>query len=92
MGARTGKHTILMKLAQGSAHNHRIGIFCGVVRDGVPCNEKHWIPDSTVGWFMHIFSKALHGNGEQYDDMAGEIEPDQVLTMQVDTDAGTLKF
>ena len=34
MGA--GKHTISMKLDQGSADN--ISIFCGVVGDGKPCN------------------------------------------------------
>ena len=31
--------------------------------------------------------------GKEYDDMAaGRIEPGQVLTMQVDTDTGTIKF
>ena len=47
MGAGTGKHTISMKLAKGSAA--LIYILCGVVRDGVPCNEKHYLEKSTVG-------------------------------------------
>ena len=40
MGAGTGKHTISMTLAIGSAAG--MGILCGVVRDGVPCNEGHF--------------------------------------------------
>ena len=35
---------------------------------------------------------ALWGNGKQGDDDAGGINDGQVLTMQVDLDAGTLKF
>ena len=31
-------------------------------------------------------------NDNDCDDMVGEIKPGQVLTMQVDMDAGTLKF
>ena len=34
----------------------------------------------------------LCGNGKQVDDNAGRIKEGQVLTMQVDLDAGTLKF
>ena len=34
----------------------------------------------------------LHGNGKEHHDRAGTIEPGQVLAMQVDMDAGTLKF
>ena len=47
MGAETGKHTISMNLAQGSAY--RMSILCGVVTDGAPCNEDHWRPESIVG-------------------------------------------
>ena len=46
MGAGTGKHTISMKLAQGSAD--RMSTFCGVVRDGAPCNEWHGMRESTL--------------------------------------------
>ena len=90
MGAGTGKHTISMKLAQGSADYTEI--YCGVVRDGAPCNDYHFDPDSTAGWFMNNGNGSLYGNGKQADDKAGEIESGQVLTMQVDMDAGTLKF
>lgn len=91
MGAGTGKHTISMKLAQGSAVG--MYILCGVVRDGAPCNEDP-CPDSesTLGWFMDSVSEALYGHGKYDDDMAGMIRSGQVLSMQVDTDAGTLKF
>ena len=90
MGAGTGKHTISMKLAKGSGDY--MYILCGVVRDGAPCNEDHASRDSTVGWFMSSNCGSLCGNGKEYDDQAGMIETGQVLTMQVDMDAGTLKF
>ena len=35
---------------------------------------------------------SLSGNGKEDADRAGHIEPDQILTMQVDTDAGNLRF
>ena len=79
-----------MKLAQGSADE--MPIFCDVVRDGAPCNERHVHRGSTVGWFMDSDSGALCGNGKYNDDRAGRIEPGQVLTMQVNTDTGTPKF
>jgi hypothetical protein len=41
MGAGTGKHAISMKLAQGSGYG--MNIFIGVVRDGAPCNEDHYL-------------------------------------------------
>ena len=99
MGAGAGKHTISMKLAKGSAD--RLEILCGVVRDGVPCYERHWnhyqrvrhyFRSSTVGWFIYNYNGTLYGNGKHGDNAAGRIEPGQVLTMQVDMDAGTLKF
>ena len=88
MGAGTGKHTISMKIAHG---NHFASPYCGVVRDGTPCNENHYTRESTVGWFM-AGDRTLCGNGKWNEDGAGRIRSGQVLTMQVDTDAGTLKF
>ena len=85
MGARTGKHTISMKLGYK-------GFYCGVVRDGAPYNTDHCRIESKLGWFIASFVGGLCGNGKVFGDMAGKIEPGQVLTMQVDTDAGTLKF
>ena len=78
-----------MKLAQDSS---LMGIYYGVVRDGAPCNEDHAHEDSTVGWFMHNYYGSLFGHGKFDVSRAGEIEPGQVVTMQVNTDAGTLKF
>ena len=63
-----------------------------MVRDWAPCDQDYAPQESTVGWFMYIDNRALYGNGKWSDDEAGEIKPDQVLTVQVDTDAGTLKF
>ena len=55
-----------------------------------PCNEDHAEQDSTVGWFMDSGNGAIYGNGKYGDDIAGKIKPGQVLSIQVDTDAGTL--
>ena len=85
----TGKHTISMKLGKGDANG--MGILCGVARDGVAC-DKHYAPRrSTEAWYMSSYG-ALFGNGKSNDDYAGRINDGQVLTMQVDLDAGTLKF
>ena len=90
MGAGTGKHTISMKLAQGNAGH--MSTLCGVVRDGVLCNEEHYQQESTVGWFMFSGKGSLLSNAKYNAEDAGRIEPGQVLSMQVDMDAGTLKF
>ena len=91
MGAGTGKHPILMKLAEGSADD--MDTYCGVVRDGAPCNEDPCPdPESTLGWFMDSEDGTLWGNGKGADDRAARIRSGQVLSMQVDKDAGTLKF
>ena len=90
MGPGTWKHTISMKLAKDRARY--MGMFCGVVRDGAPCNQGHFKRASTVGWFIYSGNGGLYSNGKYCDEMAGEIESGQILTMQVDMDAGTLKF
>jgi hypothetical protein len=41
---------------------------------------------------MDSVSGGLYGHGKYDDDMAGWIKPGQVLSMQVDMAAGTLKF
>ena len=97
MEAGTGKHTISMKIAEGSAARPQdnviiMAIHCGVVSDGAPYDAHQWSNESTVGWFVNTIDGGLGGNGKYRDDMAGEIESDQVLTTQLDTDAGTLKF
>ena len=46
MGAGIGKHTISTKLAKGSADH--LDLICSVVRDGVPCNEKHFNRKTTA--------------------------------------------
>ena len=91
METGTGKHTISMKLDEGSA-GYMGEVLCGMVRDGAPCNGWHFGEESTVGWFMDSYNGSLFGNGKEDDDRAGHVGPGQVLTMQVDMDAGTLNF
>ena len=86
----TGKHTISMKLGQGDANF--VDIMCGVARDGVACNKDYGNRGNTEAWYMWSGGGSLYGNGKEGDDSAGRINEGQVLTMQVDLDAGTLKF
>jgi len=80
MGTGTGKHTISMKLDQGSANGMYIS--CGMVSDGAL-----WYIVSDEGDICKLDSDWIVSSNE-----AGEIKSGQVLTMQVDTDASTLKF
>ena len=86
----TGKHTISMKLGKGDSNY--MGIYCGVARDGVACDQDYGKAGSTEAWYMSSGGGSLYGNGKNGDDDADEIKEGQVLTMQVDLDAGTLKF
>ena len=64
------------------------------MRDSVPCDEFPLTDRgaTTTAWLMNSNCGGLWGNGKWLSDDAGEISPGQVLTMQVDLDAGTLKF
>ena len=88
----TGKHTISMKLGKGDAE-YRL-IYCGVARDGVACDEEYAYRNGSEAWYMYSSDGTLYGNGKHNSDYAGGggIKEGQVLTMQVDLDAGTLKF
>ena len=86
----TGKHTISMKLGKGDEED--MHMFCGVARDGVACDGDYCNRENTEAWYMNSYKGALWGNGKYNDDEAGGIKEGQVLTMQVDLDAGTLKF
>ena len=86
----TGKHTISMKVGTGDAQ--AMHIMCGVARDGVACDQDYGNADNTEAWYMESSGGCLCGNGKEFYDKAGEIKEGQVLTMQVDLDAATLKF
>ena len=81
MRAGIGKHTISIKQEQGSAGY-----------TSILCDADHWKRESRVGWFMYSAYGGLCGNGKHHDDMAGRIKAGRVLAMQLDMDAGTLKF
>ena len=90
MGAGTGKHTISMKLTRGSAL--LMAMFCGVLVNGAPCDDLLMRKSITEAWLMYSGDGGLHGNGKHHGDVAGGMYSGQVLTMQLDTDSGTLKF
>ena len=69
-----------------------LAMFCGVARDGVACDKDYANRGNTEAWYMYSNGGRLWGNGKEGDDEAGRINDGQVLTMQVDLDAGTLKF
>ena len=79
-----------MKLGQGDGDD--MALFCGVARDGVACDGNYGYRQNTEAWYMNVHSGSLSGNGKYGDDEAGGINDGQVLTMQVDLDAGTLEF
>ena len=87
----TGKHAISMKLGVNWDGNAML-LYCGVARDGVACDKCYSNPENTEAWYMYSYNGSLCGNGKYNDDDAGRIDDGQVLTMQVDLDAGTLKF
>ena len=92
MGAGTGKHTISMKLDNRS-ESYYMNIYCGVLKDEMSCEKRrHFARRCRSGWGMYCRNGGLCGNGKRSDDKAGATKSGQVLTMQVDTDTGTLKF
>ena len=48
--------------------------------------------DGGTAWVMGSHDGSLRGNGKADSDVAGTIKAGKVLTMQVDSEAGTLKF
>lgn len=91
----SGIHTISLKLGGRS-------FYCGVVRDGSDCNTCYATRENQQGWFINTWFAALCGNGKNDGDFHepdfvptdrnGTIFTDEVLTMRVDLEAGTLKF
>ena len=61
----------------------------GVVRDRVDWGKWHAVGGSSAGRLVH---GALYGNGKAASDPAGKIKDGQIVSMELDADAGTLKF
>jgi hypothetical protein len=81
---------ISFKLTQGSAPY--MMHYCGCIRDGAAPDEDHAVANSTKGWFINSASGTLYGNGKYHDDKAGRIYDGQILSMESDLAAGTLRF
>jgi len=86
------KHTISVCMTNSEEPGKQFIAFCGVVKDGVACGQRHLDESCADGWFMSNYKGGLCGNGKHDSDMAGQIKDGQVLTMQVDVSAGSLKF
>jgi hypothetical protein len=89
MAENSGKRTVSFKVLYTN-HN---GFYVGVVRDGTAADEDPVDPDSPDCWFMGIHNGMMYGNGCDGDNYGhGRINKGQTLTIQLDTDAGSLKF
>ena len=84
------KHRISFTMTKGE--NTYLSLMVGVVRDGAAWNEEHGEAGSTDGWFMYTQNGGLYGNGKDSSDAAGRIYTGQIVTIELDADAGTLKF
>jgi hypothetical protein len=82
----SGKFVISFKIIKG--YHMRLG----VVSDGAACYKLPFTCNSTSGWGMNVYNGGLFGNGKNFDHAAGGISQGQVLTLELDTDAHTLKF
>ena len=87
----SGTHTISLKF--GGPEEDGSSIIFGIVQDGVLCDEDPvaFREETTTAWMMDGTTGCLIGNNKR-EEGAGEIGAGQILTMQVDLDAGTLKF
>jgi hypothetical protein len=86
MDQQSGKHSISFRILAGYR------MMLGVVANGVSNCECPFIKSSIEGWGMYVGNGSLWGNGKCADDTAGRIKEGQVLTLQLDTGLGTLKF
>ena len=86
----SGKHRISFKVMKGAAAN--LWLMVGVVRDGTSWNELHAQHASMNGWLMCTAGGSLFGNREHFSDPAGKIKNGQIVSVELDSDAGTLKF
>jgi hypothetical protein len=101
----TGKHRLSIKVLPDDEYrartygNRSCEVCIGVARDGIGWDQDPFLPDGTrsdneLGFGMFLGDGSLFGNGKYgtsyIDD--GEIFEDQVVTMELDTDAHTLKF
>ena len=85
----SGKHRMSLKLMKGEGG--RVFHYFGLVRDGAAWDKHHATRESTDAWYMHS-DAGLYGNGNAYDDDAGEIDEGQIVSMEADLDKGTLRF
>ena len=86
-----GIHRISLKLSHENLS--QVEIHCGVVRDGAAWNKRHGKAESTEAWFIDSYDGTLLGNGkEAYADAAGTFNKGEILTMELDSDKGTLRF
>lgn len=84
-----GKHRISLKIIGDMACE----MYYGVVKVEAACNEEP-LPiyqESTKGWFIGSYG-SLCGSGRFDNNAAGRIEDGEVLSLEADLDAGTLRF
>lgn len=82
-----GKYRISMKNSGGQS-----GVMLGVAKDGAAPDKDHCESESEDAWFMFPGLGCLYGHGKSNSDAAGDVHSNQVLSMELDLDAGSLKF
>ena len=87
----SGKHRISFKMMKGERAS-KLAVAVGVTRDGAAWNKWHGQANSMDGWLMDTELGSLFGNGKSADDNTGEIKNGQIVSVELDADAGTLKF
>jgi hypothetical protein len=87
----SGKHRMSLKLMNGEGNGYLRHLF-GLVRDGAAWDKGHLHKESTDAWYIYVEDGGLYGNGKENDDEVGEINEDQIVSMEADLDKGTLRF
>jgi len=85
-------HTISFRMTNTSDPDKQFIAFCGVVRDGAACSQRHLDEMCTQGWFMGNYKGGLCGNGFRDAFPCGQIMGGQILTMRLDMERGSLEF
>jgi hypothetical protein len=84
-----GKHRVSFKLVKGEGRY--LDIYCGLAKEGAATDEDHGQIHGVGAWYLATHGR-LYGNGKVGNNNAGKIHDGEVVSMEADLDAGTLKY